>query len=844
MPESGVLPDCRLSDPRAAFDENPTRVLTVLVTALHPHAQVRAAAEDGQGGHLNNYPAHTTMDVTEAVTNHPSRPVVLYLTQRRRGVDRFVCLVGDFDTGRHGVEAAEEHAGEYASILAAEDIAPVPARSGPSGGWHIWSGCAAGCSAETAARINAAGAALWSTWDTGPLSNPVTGAVRPPGAPHRHGGHSRLTAHTVEQAVRLLGPSSAGPEAYVRVAERMEALAAARGRTIELRAAAGSPAPGKAPSVPPSIRLLDPRDPARGERPIMRRVAVDEEGRPYVADVPRRELTGRPARQLARKLSDRHDHSHWFHAPLVAMALRGWRFEQVAAVVRDTEASPALEWLRTVKDTTGTRIKRTDDDAADRLERAWWLAVQDAARMPRRPTDCDGYDEPSEAERAAADLRRRMDAAGGDRWIRQSGPADYVLLCVLSWLMIMSDSLDVSADVRRLGVLAGYSPDTAARTLGRLIKDGWLVVTKEAVKSKGEARRVTLATSHECPPDGHHHRCAVYSVPKHRQGSDRSVNAAPQKGSDAHSQDLRTFLGTVLAHAQSDVWHRLGHHAARTHRVILESRRGLSLVTLAKRTGYTLRTTYRHVGRLEELGLVTTVQGEHGTAVRAARGASLWQAARQCGTDGRIAGLAVRARVEQERHRWWLAEEEWSGLGKEEKRAQGRRREAEELVLPGMDPGRRKYPRLKDKRPDHQRAYAIEAERIQAPALLVHALQLAAAGGLVDPPRLVPVEAVAAVPEPAKRRRRPRPRPAGARPRRRSGAVQMALPGLADGRGAEEPSVTALVLQLSCPHCDARAGRPCLRTDGQPAARPHKGRQTKARRLQERQRAARYRYGA
>ncbi|MEU7095896.1 winged helix-turn-helix domain-containing protein [Kitasatospora aureofaciens] len=759
-------------------------------------------------------------------------------------MDRFVFVVGEFDTKECGAEATEEHAAEYASILAEQGVAPVPARSGPSGGWHVWSGCAAGCSAETVARINAAGQALWPSWDSSPLSNPDTGAVRPPGSPHRHGGHSRLTAHTVEQAVRLLGPASAGPEAYVRVAERMEALAAERGRAIVLRAAAGSPARGDGPSIPPSIKRIDPGDPARGERPVVRRVAADENGRLYIADVPRRELTGRAARQLARKLSDRDDHSRQFHAPLVAMAVRGWRFEQVAAVARDAAASPALEWLRTVKDATGARIERTGDDAAARLERAWWLAVQDAARMPRRPTDFDGYDEPSEAEHAAADLRRRMDAAGEKRWARESGPADYVLLCVLSWLMITCDSLDVSADVRRLGVLAGYSPDTASRTLRRLIKDGWLVVTREAIRSAGEARRVTLATSHECPADGRHHRCAVYDVPKRRQGSDRSVNAAPQKGGDAHSQNLRTSLGTVLAHAQSDVWHRLGHHAARTHRVILQSRRGLSVVTLAKRTGYTLRTTHRHVTRLEELGLVATVQGAQGQAVRAVKGASLWQAARQCGTDGRIARLAVRARVEQERHRWWLAEEEWSALTREEKRAQGRRREADELVLPGMDPGRRKYPRCEDKSPDHARAYRIEAERIQAPGLLVHALQLAADGMLVDPPRLVPTEAVKAAPEPGARRRRRRPRPAGVRPRRRGGAAQMALPGLAGGPGADEPSVTALALQLSCPHCDARCGQPCARLDGQPAARLHKGRLTKARRLQDRERAARYRHGA
>jgi len=285
------------------------------------------------------------------------------------------------------------------------------------------------------------------------------------------------------------------------------------------------------------------------------------------------------------------------------------------------------------------------------------------------------------------------------------------------------------------------------------------------------------------------------------------------------------------------VWDSLGHHAARTHRAILQSRRPVTLAALEKATGYTPRTVRRHVSRLEDLQLVTVTQAVRGQAVRAAS-RPLYEAARELGAAGRLEGMAVDALVAQAVYRWWLAEEEWSALSREEKRARGRRAEAEELLLPGMAPGGRKYPRLPDGSPDHDRARRIEAERIDAAGLFRHAQQLARAGQLVDPPHLSPTGTVTAAPARPRRPRQARPRPAGVRPRqRRGGAVQLWLPGGADGHDHQALAVRAL--QLSCPHCDARAGQPCRRQDNGLASRPHKGRQTKARRLAERRRAAR-----
>jgi len=847
MPESGESRPGRfvdipattsavLIDPRLP-EADPTHALTTFVEELFPHRhQVRAAAPDGRGGWVNRYPEG--MSLGEA-RKDPNRPVVIYATGKRgRGVSRFIRWAGDFDAKQHSPAQAASDAAEYAAIHVAAGGEPVPALSGPSGGWHIWSGCVAGCSFETIDRINRAGQALWRTWDKGPLN--VTSdmpCIRPPGSPHRDGGHSRLTRHTVEEAVYLIGEGSPGPEFYAEVADRMEALAAARGLAV---APKPTEAEGEEPgprTVPDSIRLDYRSNPKRPVvRPVVRQVIADAEGHPMIAGVALRALGKKAAKSLAKKLTDDHDWSKWYHAPLTAMAVNGWTWPLVVAAVADEANSPALEWLRSYKNSDGTRIQRSDDDRTAVLTRAWWLAVQDAARLPKRPQDDPGYGELSKTDAAVADLLQRMDAAGEARWTRESGPVDYAVLCALAWMMVTAQSLEVSAPVWRLAALIGRSQMAPSRSLPRLIRDGWINETAAADEPHGIARRVTLADAHQCPEDDtdRYHWCAVYcttedNTPVHA-GCYRSANAAPPSPSSPLWQNPRGQLPTFLIHAQNGLWHELGHHAARTHRAILQPHRRLTLASLAQATGYSVRTVRRHVRRLAELGLVALSTSARGTVIKALR-KPLQDAARQVGTGGRVAAVAVAALVARAVHLWWIAEVEWCALSAEEKRRRGRRRAADQLVLSGMPGGHRAFPRRLTGEPDYRRAGEIEGERIGAEGLAAHALQLADAGELVDPAYLSPTGAQAPPSKPG-RRSRPgkRRRTAGPARTRRGVALQPALPGLGE---PQRPRTRAK--DLSCPRCDARAGQPCTSpTTGDQLKSTHQGRRTKADRLNKR----------
>jgi len=765
-----------------------------------PARKLRAAQSDGSGGWLNAYPDTVTLDEARA---NPARPVTVYLYVTRRCARRAVLLLGDFDAKRVPAAQASADAAAYAAIFDAEGVETVHADSGPSGGVHVWAGCVEGVAEGTARRIGSAAKRLFVSFDDGPLSNPKVGAARPPGAAHRNGGYSRLTSHTIDQAVTVLGAKSPRAEAYERIAARLEAMAAERDAAT--RAAEPADVVDKhehqddehqeAPDgrkVPKSIR-------DRG--PVVRQLVTDAQGNPKLA-VPFRPLGSAGVKTLRRRMHPRHtNHDEQVHAALRSMAVNGWRMEQAAAVLADPQASPALEWLRSRRlDEAGHREVRDEQETARLLARKWELAVLDAARMPRRPQD-SGQHRPEYGETADAvrDLLARMAAAGPSRWARESGPADAAILYALAYLMLLSGTTDVSADVRRLGVLAGYSHQTAAVALYRLIADGWLTVTAEADRRAGKARRVTLATSHTCT-DHHRHACATYTaqsdIPAGDTGSDRSENAAPPCPLRAIPADLAEHVRQVITHQQSDVWHALGHHAARTLRTITETPGPITLAELTAATGYRRATIIKHLRHLEALQLIRlSISKRYGYRARPGQG-SRHAAAQALGTAGRIPARAVAARIDQAVNAWQRAEEEWCALSRQDKRARGRRRGPEQTVLPGMDPTGRAYPRHphpRTSRPecgpmDHARAQAIEAERIGAAELLAAALQHAQAGEIIDVPRLT------------------------ARP----------------AQASQPPRRAVLPARHRCPQCGAEPGHPCVTWSGRRAAGWHQARRKAA----------------
>jgi len=669
------------------------------VRALSPRRQVRAADPGAEGvGYANVY--STTVKVAEV---DAVRPVAMYLAGWRRGlglVYNLVCF--DLDASRGGVGQVREDEARLREQLLAAGIPVVVAASGPSGGRHLWTSCPGGISPGLVARIANSAAALCPSLDSGMLKNPKTGCVRPPGAAHRAGGHSVLTEDDVDTALRVLG-RGASVAAFIRLADRLAELAPAQA-LLGKRLQAGSGG-----GVPPSIE-------ARG--PVLRPIGTDPTGHVYL-QVARRALGPSAAKALARQPKPGDDHSAVAHPVLRSLALAGWTLRDVELVVGSRAEAPALEWLRTAR-AYGGRAPLGEAIAARRLARAWWLAVQDGARMPRWAENGNGS--LREVELQVADLLARADAAGVARWTRPSGPSDRMALDVVAYLMLKAGTVDVTVDCRRVGALMGRSGQTGNVSLHRLMDDGWLLETQEGDIEQGIARRVTLATGHECTGN-RGHWCAVYERPEGSVLLD--------------GLQLRARLDRVLWRHQADLWHRLGHHAERTLAMVEEAGgRGAlweDLVAQAREGGHRPRTVARHLRELEKLQLVR-LGGER--IERTEVTLPVAAAAAKC--FGHTADLAVKLLVDQAVAAWWAAEAVWSRLDRTTKRRRGPRPGARQEVLAETDPTARAYPRRADKSADHRAAWAIEAERLGGAGLWERAVELQRQGEVVDPVRLLP----------------------------------------------------------------------------------------------------------
>ena len=69
--------------------------------------------------------------------------------------------------------------------------------SGPSGGRHVWIALEEATDPHLIRELADLAGSLLPSLDKSPLSNPDTGCVRPPGAPHRHGGGSSIARGTI-----------------------------------------------------------------------------------------------------------------------------------------------------------------------------------------------------------------------------------------------------------------------------------------------------------------------------------------------------------------------------------------------------------------------------------------------------------------------------------------------------------------------------------------------------------------------------------------------------------------------------------------------------------------------
>ncbi len=579
-----------------------------LTGALSPRRLVRVADVDAYGQVVNTYTRRARTGGPP-----PGAPWAVYLADE---AGAFRLLAFDFDAGK-GDPAAD--AATFCGWLELAGLPHVLACSGPSGGRHVWLALTDGLAAGTVDVLARLVRARLPSLDIAPLANPVTGCVRPPGAPHRAGGVSRVLAGDLST---LTTPTvtAAG------VARLLEQLA------------------GHHPEP------QTPVDPVAG-------LPVDRGGRLYLPGV-RRELPPASATALAGDAAaagnaNAADASAVLRRVLAGAAAARWRCADVAALAAVAGRSPGLEHLRSQGQGPGRpRRTRSPAESGRVLSRQWDRAVRWVANHPRAAAEQDPTFEPRAAAeqdptfepRAAAlaavvdAVQVRADAAPG-RWAGPGGPADRRVLDAICVLSLQAMSGPVQADIRRLGLLCGIGRETARTALLRLARDGWL--TRHCPAGGPRAASWILCQG----------LSTVIDVPSRSQADPRP----PGAGSAERSRWI-ALLRTRLCAATHDVFTPaggLGHATGRLYATLTSQ--PASIGQLAHRLGCTADEAGYRLGVLRAVRLARrTLAGW--CVVRVDRRD---RAALRLRVAGRLADRARRYALEREAWAWWGEELAW-----------------------------------------------------------------------------------------------------------------------------------------------------------------------------------------
>ena len=605
-----------------------------LTCAVSPRPLVRVADVDAYGTVVNTY---TRQASTSGV--RPDAPWAVYLTDQAGG---FRLLAFDFDAAK-GDPAAD--AAALCGWLTRAGLPHLLTRSGPSGGRHVWLGLADAVDAvevDTLARLVRA---RLPSLDIAPLANPVTGCVRPPGAPHRAGGSSTV----------LAGDPAALTTPTVTAADVS--------RLVEVLAACHQPEP---------MAPLDPTVP----------LPTDRTGRLYLPGV-RRQLSAGSAQALevdaagldANALSantvgaNAVDASTVLRRVLVGAAAARWRCADVAVLVAH---SPGLEHVRSQGQGPGAaRRLRGPGEGRAVLARQWDRAVRWVATHPRASNCEDPTFEPRTAALAAQvdATQTRADAAAG-RWAGPGGPADRRVLDALCLLSLQAVSAVVEADIRRLGLICGIGRETARTALLRLARDGWIARHAPAEGPRGALWILNGGLS------------TVIDEPGRSQADPR-----PPGAGTAERNRWLTLLRTRLGAAAHDVFTPaggLGHATGQLYATLTSQ--PVSASQLAHRLGYSPDDTGIRLGALRAARLARRTS-KGWSVVRVDRRDS---AAVRLGVVGRLADRARRYTLEREAFAWWTGELTWMYAPR--RTAASRRPGMGQLVVPDAADTPRAWP--------------------------------------------------------------------------------------------------------------------------------------------------------
>jgi hypothetical protein len=512
--------------------ENAAAEAWALAASISPRPAIRIAAVDDAGRIENRYPRTISVHGTPPPVG---LPYALHLTDARH---RFRLLGFDLDA-KTGPVAAD--LAVLRELLGRADLEHIVCASGPGGGRHVWVALAEPVPAELIGGIAHGLAALLPSIDTAALLNPATGALRPPGAPHRAGGVSTL------------------------IAGDLATLRNPRATAAQVRAFAD---------------LLEP--PAAKREKTTLPIARDANGNPHLIGS-RRDLAARASAALTNPLPKDADTSAVLAAVLCGAARGRWRFADIA---EHLATAPGLEHARTAR-TGHRRVRRTRANQLRTLRRQWARAVTYVATTAGDPTADDPTWNPrcQAVIHAVTATQRRADASPG-RWTQGGGPADRRVLDVLCDQTLAAVQPAIEFDIRRLANLTGLGRDTARVALQRLSRDGWITRTALAAGVHAAHWALTTTSTSLSTPD---------------RTSDRS-QAAPRPPGLLRAA-WRSHLARRTAAVAHDVFTPggLGHRVGQLYQALGPA--PSSVLSLAEVTGYDLARVMRYVDGLVSHGL-------------------------------------------------------------------------------------------------------------------------------------------------------------------------------------------------------------------------------------------------
>lgn len=611
-----------------------------LTRAISPRKTVRVAAVDAYGAALNLYSRARRVDAVR-----PDAPWALNLADAN---GNYLLIGFDLDAKTH---SAAEDADGLSAMLTRLGIEHVVCRSGPTDGRHVWLALSAPVDARTISDLAYVARHVFPSLDIAPLTNPQTGCLRPPGAPHRFGGASSVLSGDL----RTLRSRSTRPES---VSALLAALSALVGDAEHLRRHDTGP------------------------------THVDEHGRPYIPGA-KRPLPSFSARAAAEPAA-LGDASTVLWRVLIGAAAAHWHYDDVASLA---ETAPGLEHVRTLRDRSSrtARPVRGPASPAAVLARQWHKAVQHVASRDKRTGDDPTFDGRANAiANHVQQIQDRARASAG-RWLHGGGPADRRVLDALCLLALKSLSATVEADIRRLALTAGTGRETARTALLRLAADGWIAQVRAA---EG--------------PHGAHWSLASRADIHRNVGDSRSqADPRPPGAGAAKRTGLLLNLSTRLTDATHDVFTLspgLGHHAGNVfaHTTTLP----LSTSQIADSLGIAGDHVVLMLSRLVSCGLLVRLEDGWKRPDIDPRPA----VARQLGVDGRLKARAARYEFERELWAWWQAEQAWMHAPRRSD-ASRRPRPGQVSLIPITETNVfGAHPRRSDGRADYRRARALLAE--------------------------------------------------------------------------------------------------------------------------------------